>query len=97
MTPRPTIGSTHSKDSVALPHATGRLPEVPRAGGQEVEEFLIPRWIRVPRAPTVAPALLFGPERVKPNQQGSHRAIGWERGVMVRGWMVGGGEGTGVK
>lgn len=56
--------------------------------------FLIPRWIRVPRAPTATPALLFGPERVKPNQQGSHRAIGWEeggRGEWVSGWMVGGG------
>lgn len=62
-----------------------------------MKEFLISRWISVPRAPTAAPALLFAPERVKPNQQGSHRAIGWEGGGSVGRWVVGGGEGTSVK
>lgn len=43
------------------------------AGGRIIS---IPRWSICPRAPTVPPALLFGPERVKPNQQGYHSAMG---------------------
>lgn len=42
----------------------------------------IPRRIFCPRAPTVLPALLFGPERVKPNQQGYHSAMGLALGEV---------------